>query len=95
MKTQPMPQTSNAAISLRKFGRSDAQISALGFGGHHLGEAPDEKTAVEIVHQAIDGGISFFDNCWEYRRGSSTIFQLCNNCRFNVGSSQSACDARD
>ena len=45
------------SIPLRKFGRADAQISALGFGGHHLGKLPDEKTAVEIVHQAIDGGI--------------------------------------
>ena len=45
------------SIPLRKFGRADAQISPLGFGGHHLGEVPDEKTAVEIVHQAIDGGI--------------------------------------
>ena len=45
------------SIPLRKFGRADAQISALGFGGHHQGEAPDEKNAVEIVHQAIDRGI--------------------------------------
>jgi uncharacterized protein len=68
-----MPQSSGAAIPLRKFGRADAQISALGFGGHHLGEAPDEKTAVEMVHQAVDGGITFFDNCWEYRRGKTEI----------------------
>jgi len=69
-----MPQTSSGTIPMRKFGRSDAKISALGFGGHHLGEAPDEKTAVEIVHQAVDGGITFFDNCWEYRRGKTEIW---------------------
>ena len=69
-----MPQSSGAAIPLRKFGRADAQISALGFGGHHLGEAADEKTAIEIVHQAVDGGITFFDNCWEYRRGKTEIW---------------------
>jgi aryl-alcohol dehydrogenase-like predicted oxidoreductase len=69
-----MSQSSSATIPLRKFGRADAQVSALGFGGHHLGEAPDEKTAVEMVHQAVDGGITFFDNCWEYRRGKTEIW---------------------
>ena len=69
-----MPQTSSGTIPLRKFGRSDANISALGFGGHHLGDAPDEKTAVEIIHQAVDGGITFYDNCWEYRRGKTELW---------------------
>ena len=68
-----MPQNSGN-IALRDFGRSKDKISALGFGGHHLGEAPDEKTAVELIHQAVDGGITFFDNCWEYRRGKTEIW---------------------
>jgi predicted aldo/keto reductase-like oxidoreductase len=60
---------------MRSFGRhSDVKISALGFGGHHLGEAPDARTAVEIVHEAVDGGITFFDNCWEYRRGKTEVW---------------------
>ena len=69
-----MPQSPSGTIPLRNFGRSDAKISALGFGGHHLGDAPDQKTAVEIVHQAVDGGMTFFDNCWEYRRGKTEIW---------------------
>ncbi len=69
-----MHQPSDAPIPLRKFGRADALVSALGFGGHHLGEAPDEKTAVEMIHRAVDGGITFFDNCWEYRRGKTEIW---------------------
>lgn len=47
------------------------QISALGLGGHHLGDAEDQKTAEQIVARAIDGGVNFFDNCWEYHRGKS------------------------
>ena len=70
----PQAETSSGTIPLRKFGRSDSRISILGFGGHHLGEAPDAKTAVEIVHQAVDGGITFFDNCWEYRRGKTEVW---------------------
>jgi aryl-alcohol dehydrogenase-like predicted oxidoreductase len=69
-----MPQNSSGSIPLRKFGRSDAKISALGYGGHHLGDAPDEKTAIELIHQAVDGGMTFFDNCWEYRRGKTEIW---------------------
>jgi predicted aldo/keto reductase-like oxidoreductase len=59
------------AIPLRNFGKSQASISALGFGGHHLGDAPDAEAAARIVAEAIDGGITFFDNCWEYHRGKS------------------------
>ena len=61
-----------AGIPLRNFGnKTGVQISALGLGGHHLGAAEDEKTAVKIVHGALDGGITFFDCCWEYHRGKS------------------------
>jgi aryl-alcohol dehydrogenase-like predicted oxidoreductase len=50
------------------------QTSALGLGGHHLGDAEDEKTAGQIVAHAIDGGITFFDNCWEYHVGKSEVW---------------------
>jgi aryl-alcohol dehydrogenase-like predicted oxidoreductase len=66
-----MSNTNRDAIPLRQFGRHDVRISALGFGGHHLGDAPDEPTAVRLVRQAVDGGITFFDNCWEYHRGKT------------------------
>jgi aryl-alcohol dehydrogenase-like predicted oxidoreductase len=58
-------------IPLKRFGKTDVRISALGLGGHHLGSAKDEETAIAIVHRAVDGGITFFDNCWEYNRGKS------------------------
>jgi uncharacterized protein len=60
-----------SGIPQRKFGKHDVRISALGLGGHHLGDAQDEETAHRIVQGAIDGGITFFDNCWEYNRGKS------------------------
>ncbi len=68
-----MPGTNQtSAIPMRPFGRhSDVKISALALGGHHLGDAEDEKTAVQIVQEAIDGGVNFLDNCWEYHRGKS------------------------
>ncbi len=61
-----------ATIPLRPFGKHQGvQISALGMGGHHLGDAEDELTAIRLVQEAVDGGITFFDNCWEYHRGKS------------------------
>jgi predicted aldo/keto reductase-like oxidoreductase len=62
------------SIPLRQFAKSDVKISALGMGGHHLGDAPDQPTAVRIVQEAVDGGITFFDNCWEYHRGRSEMW---------------------
>ncbi|HET6145052.1 MAG TPA: aldo/keto reductase [Candidatus Acidoferrales bacterium] len=76
MATTPPNTQSNSGPSMpyRKFGKHDEKISALGFGGHHLGDADDEKSAVELVQQAVDGGITFFDNCWEYRRGQTELW---------------------
>lgn len=61
-------------IPRRQFGKTGIQISALGLGGHHLGDAKDQKTAEDIVALAIDGGVNFFDNCWEYHRGKSEVW---------------------
>src|SRR6202035_3204510 len=62
---------SDDAIPMKPFGRHDVHISALGFGGHHLGDAPDVATAIRMVQEAVDSGITFFDNCWEYHRGKT------------------------
>lgn len=59
------------SIPLKNFGKTGVRISALGLGGHHLGAAQDEQTAISIVHRAIEGGVTVFDCCWEYNRGKS------------------------
>ena len=64
-----MAPPSAGEIPRRPFGRHDAKVSILGLGGHHLGEAKSLEDAVAIVHEAIDAGINFFDNCWEYYNG--------------------------
>src|SRR5262245_55380257 len=66
-----MPKSNRDAIPSRQFGRHQVWISALGFGGHHLGDAPGERAAVELVRQAVDGGVTFCDNCWEYHLGKT------------------------
>jgi len=58
-------------IPLRHLGRTGIKVSALGLGGHHLGDVATVDEAVDLVHEAIDSGITFFDNCWEYYDGRS------------------------
>jgi len=67
-----MPQNPKSnGIPMRPFGKQGVTVSALGFGGHHLGDAEDEDVAIRLVREAVDGGITFFDNCWEYHLGKS------------------------
>jgi aryl-alcohol dehydrogenase-like predicted oxidoreductase len=54
------------AIPQRQLGRTGARVSALGVGGHHLGDFKTVEGAIRLVHEAVDAGITFFDNCWEY-----------------------------
>ena len=61
----------DAPIPTRTLGKTGARVSALGFGGHHLGNAESQEAAIDLVHAAVDAGISFFDNCWEYHDGKS------------------------
>jgi predicted aldo/keto reductase-like oxidoreductase len=46
-------------------------VSALGMGGYHLGLVGAEREAISLVHRAIDAGITFMDNAWEYHDGVS------------------------
>jgi aryl-alcohol dehydrogenase-like predicted oxidoreductase len=57
------------AIPQRPLGRSGVQVSALVLGGHHLGDLKTVDEAIRLVHEAVDAGITFFDNCWEYWKG--------------------------
>jgi hypothetical protein len=57
------------AIPLRPLGQTGAKVSALGLGGHHLGDLKTVEEAIRLVHTALDAGITFFDNCWEYWNG--------------------------
>jgi aryl-alcohol dehydrogenase-like predicted oxidoreductase len=58
----------------RRFGRTSELISAIGMGGFHLGKnAVSDDEAVRLVHQGIDRGITFIDNCWDYNKGRSEL----------------------
>ncbi len=57
----------------RTFGRTGIKVSAVGLGGSHIGSPPDENEGIRIVRMAIDRGITFMDNCWDYHDGKSEV----------------------
>jgi uncharacterized protein len=60
-------------IPRRRFGRHAEEVSALALGGYHIGSVKTEREATRIVHEAIDAGLTFMDNAWDYHDGGSEI----------------------
>ena len=58
-------------IPKRPFGRSGIPVSILGFGGWHLGVPKTDQEAIRLLHAALDAGITFLDNAWDYNDGLS------------------------
>jgi aryl-alcohol dehydrogenase-like predicted oxidoreductase len=63
-----------AKMPTRKLGSTGVEVSLLGLGGFHIGLPPEEKTATQIVRAAIDHGVTFMDNCWDYNDGKSQVW---------------------
>src|SRR6188474_546541 len=64
----------HAEMPYRTLGSTKEQVSAVGLGGWHLGlKTVNEQLSIRIVRSAIDRGINFMDNCWDYNDGASEI----------------------
>ena len=64
----------SSGMPYRELGRTRAKVSAIGLGGWHLGlKHIDEPLSLCIVRSAIDRGITFMDNRWDYIEGASEI----------------------
>ena len=58
----------------RELGSTGFKTSVIGLGGWHIGlNKVDEALAIKLMHSAIEGGINFFDNSWDYNEGISEI----------------------
>jgi aryl-alcohol dehydrogenase-like predicted oxidoreductase len=82
------PKSTSAEMPYRKLGRTGEQVSAIGLGGWHLGlKHLDEQMSIGIVRAAIDRGINFLDNSWDYNDGMSEVRMgkaLCDGYRERV-----------
>jgi aryl-alcohol dehydrogenase-like predicted oxidoreductase len=68
---QDHSQVPSGTVPKKPLGRTGVQVSAMGVGGYHLGSAKTDQAANEIVAKALDHGVDFFDNAWEYHDGLS------------------------
>ena len=74
METQAWAaETKSGEMIYRTLGRTGEKVSAIGLGGFHIGVPKDEREGIRIVRSAIDRGINFMDNCWDYHDGGSEI----------------------
>jgi len=63
-----------AGIPTRALGRTGEHVSSIGLGGYHIGQAKlSDDAAVQLIRQAVDRGITFLDNCWDYNDGTSEV----------------------
>jgi len=58
----------------RKLGRTGERVSAIGMGGYHIGVPKDDQESMRLIRSAIDRGITFMDNCWDYMDGKCEVW---------------------
>ena len=64
----------NHEMPMRVLGRTGVEVSLIGLGGWHLGfKWLEEELSIRMIRTAIDNGINFMDNCWDYNEGASEI----------------------
>ncbi len=63
----------DAPVPTRPLGRTGEKVSIVGLGGFHIGMQSDEQESIRIIRTALDAGINFLDNCWDYNGGQSEI----------------------
>jgi len=65
--------TRSGDMLYRTLGRTKEKVSLIGLGGFHIGKQKDEQESIRIIRSAIDRGITFMDNSWDYNNGNSEI----------------------
>ncbi len=67
----PPPEVSSSEMPKRKLGKTGELVSLVGLGGFHIGIPKEESESIRLIRTAIDRGINFLDNCWDYNEGKS------------------------
>ncbi len=69
--TSGRPESPN--MIYRELGRTGERVSAIGVGGYHIGTQHDSNESIRLIRGAVDRGITFLDNCWDYNDGISEV----------------------
>jgi len=95
-----------AGLPTRVLGRTGERVSIVCLGGWHIGSIKDPAEAIRIMHAAVDQGLTFFDNCWDYHEGGSEevmgralaggrrdkVFLMTKNCERDYAGSRKCLD---
>jgi aryl-alcohol dehydrogenase-like predicted oxidoreductase len=95
-----------AGLPTRVLGRTGERVSIVCLGGWHIGSIADPAEAIRIMHAAVDQGLTFFDNCWDYHNGGSEevmgralaggrrdkVFLMTKNCERDYAGSRKCLD---
>ena len=71
--TNKLSHAETGSIPTRTLGHTGEKVSMVGLGGYHIGMQSDEQESIRIIRTALDNGINFLDNCWDYNNGESEI----------------------
>jgi len=71
--TNKFSHAETGTVPTRALGRTGENVSMVGLGGYHIGMQSDEQESIGIIRAALDNGINFLDNCWDYNNGQSEI----------------------
>jgi aryl-alcohol dehydrogenase-like predicted oxidoreductase len=69
----PISRPMSPDMQYRDLGRTGEKVSVIGLGGYHIGKQDDPAESVRLMRSAIDHGITFMDNCWDYNGGISEV----------------------
>ena len=72
-REKPNSEVKEGEMIYRQLGRTGEKVSLIGLGGHHIGRPKDEQFAIALIRTAIDRGINFMDNSWDYHDGGSEL----------------------
>jgi predicted aldo/keto reductase-like oxidoreductase len=65
--------TKEGDMLYRTLGKTGEKISLLGLGGFHFANARDPADSTKLLRRAVDSGVTFMDNCWDYHNGDSEV----------------------
>jgi predicted aldo/keto reductase-like oxidoreductase len=71
--SQSVARPESPDMIYRELGKTGERVSAIGMGGFHIGKQPNADESIHLIRQAIDRGITFMDNCWDYNGGISEV----------------------
>jgi aryl-alcohol dehydrogenase-like predicted oxidoreductase len=72
-RSNPISRPMSPDMQYRDLGRTGEKVSVIGLGGYHIGKQDDPAESIRLTRSAIDHGITFMDNCWDYNAGISEV----------------------